>query len=138
VIRRAERDDAGVLLALWSAAGSPPSVTDTIDDVRQAIEHPEGSVLVAESDGRVVGSLIATWDGWRGNMYRLAVLPEFRRRGIAAELVRRGEAELRGRGARRVSAIVLVDEEHATGFWTNAGYIHQEEAGRFTRVIDGA
>jgi hypothetical protein len=37
-----------------------------------------------------------------------------------------------------VSAIVLVDEEHATGFWTNAGYAHQREAGRFTRVIDGA
>jgi ribosomal protein S18 acetylase RimI-like enzyme len=138
VIRRAAPEDASTLLALWSAAGSSPSVTDTVADVRQAIEHTEGSVLVAELDGRVVGSLIATWDGWRGNMYRLAVLPEYRRRGIAAALVREGEAELRGRGARRVSAVVLVDEDHATGFWTSAGYSHQHEAGRFTRVIDHA
>jgi ribosomal protein S18 acetylase RimI-like enzyme len=138
MIRRACAEDAAALLGLWSAAGSSPSVTDTIADVRQAIEHPEGSVLVAESDGRIVGSLIATWDGWRGNMYRLAVLPEFRRRGIAAALVRQGEAELRGRGARRVSALVLTDEADATGFWANAGYVHQREAGRFTRVIDDA
>jgi ribosomal protein S18 acetylase RimI-like enzyme len=128
MIRRAGPEDAAALLRLWSAAGSAPSVTDTVEDVRQAIEHPEGSVLVAESDGRLVGSLIATWDGWRGNMYR----------GIAAALVRQGEAELRARGARRVSAIVLVDEEHATGFWASAGYLHQREAGRFTRVIDDA
>jgi ribosomal protein S18 acetylase RimI-like enzyme len=138
MIRRAGPEDAATLLALWNAAGSSPSVTDTVADVTQVIEHPEGSVLVAESDGRVVGSLIATWDGWRGNMYRLAVLPEFRRRGIAAELVRQGEAELRRRGARRVSAIVLVDEEQATGFWANAGYAYQQEAGRYTRVIDDA
>ena len=136
MIRGAGPEDAAALLALWSAAGSSPSVTDTVDDVIQLIQYPAGSVLVAESDGTVVGSLIATWDGWRGNMYRLAVLPQFRRRGIAAALVRQGEAELRSRGARRVSAIVLVDEAHAIGFWASAGYVHQQEAGRFTRVID--
>jgi ribosomal protein S18 acetylase RimI-like enzyme len=136
MIRRAGPEDAGALLALWIAAGSSPSVTDTIEDVTRAIEHPDGSVLVALSDARIVGSLIATWDGWRGNMYRLAVLPEFRRRGIAAELVREGEADLRHRGARRTSAIVLVDHDDAAAFWASVGYIFQAEAGRFTRMIN--
>ena len=136
MIRRCDADDAESLLALWSAAGSSPSVTDTVADVRRAIGHPEGAVFVAEIDGAVVGSLIATWDGWRGNMYRLAVLPQYRRQGIATALVREGEAELRRRGARRTSAIVLIDAEHADGFWTHSGYIRQHEAGRFTKMID--
>ncbi len=42
-------------------------------------------------DGAIVATLIAAWDGWRGNMYRLAVAPELRREGIARTLVEAGE-----------------------------------------------
>jgi hypothetical protein len=49
--------------------------------------------------------------------------------------VREGERRLRGRGARRLSALVLVDEPGATAFWDQAGYSFQSEAGRFTKVI---
>jgi ribosomal protein S18 acetylase RimI-like enzyme len=41
---------------------------------------------VAEGDGEIVGALIAAWDGWRGNMYRLAVREGHRREGIGLAL----------------------------------------------------
>jgi ribosomal protein S18 acetylase RimI-like enzyme len=54
---------------------------------------------------------------WRGNVYRLAVHPGYRRRGIGRALVVAANEVLAGLGARRVSA--LVDREHAraVGFW---------------------
>ena len=76
---------------------------------------------------------MAAWDGWRGNFYRLAVLPEERRQGIASALLEEGERRLLARGARRLTAIVLVAEAGATAFWTDAGYVYQDEAGRFTK-----
>ncbi|HEX5371017.1 MAG TPA: GNAT family N-acetyltransferase [Dehalococcoidia bacterium] len=42
-----------------------------------------------EAEGAVVGTFIVTFDGWRGNMYRLAVLPSLHRRGIARRLAGR-------------------------------------------------
>jgi GNAT superfamily N-acetyltransferase len=45
-------------------------------------------LLVATAHGRIVGSVIGGWDGWRGNIYRLAVVPEYRRLGIARRLVK--------------------------------------------------
>ncbi len=133
--RLAVPSEATELLELWRVSGSSPSNTDIVEYVVGVIEWPGSSVLVAEEGGRIVGSLIATWDGWRGNMYRLAVLPEHRRTGIATALVREGERLLRERGALRVSAIVLVEEPGAAEFWEHAGYVFQAEAGRFTKVV---
>jgi ribosomal protein S18 acetylase RimI-like enzyme len=134
-VRLAEPGEAASLLELWRAAGSSPSNTDNAEYLAAAIEWSGSSVLVAEAGGRIIGSLIAAWDGWRGNMYRLAVLPEHRREGVASALVREGERRLCERGARRLSAIVLVEEPGAVAFWEQAGYVFQSEAGRFTKVV---
>jgi ribosomal protein S18 acetylase RimI-like enzyme len=134
-IRRARADEARALLELWRAAGSSPSTTDVEEYVRATIEWSGSSVLVAESDGRLVGSLIAGFDGWRGNLYRLAVLPERRRSGIATALVREGERLLVAAGASRLTAIVLVEETGAVAFWEQAGYAFQAEAGRYTKFV---
>src|SRR5829696_6246427 len=56
------------------------------------------ALLISERPGRVIGTLIAAWDGWRGNMYRLAVAVEERRSGVGLALVRAGEEHLRDCG----------------------------------------
>jgi hypothetical protein len=65
---------------------------------------------------------IAAWDGWRGNMYRLVVIREHRRRGIDRALVRAGEEYLRRQGAYRITALVAQEDEAASAFWESAGY----------------
>jgi ribosomal protein S18 acetylase RimI-like enzyme len=135
VIRLARPDEAGSLLALWREAEAAPSRTDTVEGVATAIGRDGSAVLVAEVDGAIVGSLIAGWDGWRGNLYRLAVLPGHRRAGIATALVREGERRLAAAGARRLAAVVLEGEPAAADFWAAAGYELQAGAGRFAKSL---
>jgi ribosomal protein S18 acetylase RimI-like enzyme len=54
------------------------------------------------------------------------VVPEYRGRGIARELVRAGEAHIAGRGGRRVVAAVGRDNPDATAFWRAVGYEIQD------------
>jgi ribosomal protein S18 acetylase RimI-like enzyme len=90
-IRPARSEDLDAVLELWGGARSPHAVTeDSPQRVAGLIETE--SLLVAESGGEIVGALIAAYDGWRGNMYRLAVAPAWRRRGIARQLVEAGES----------------------------------------------
>ena len=62
----------------------------------RAARRRPGVVGARHHGGRhaLSGTVIASWDGWRGAMYRLAVLPSLRRRGIAAALVDEGERRL--------------------------------------------
>src|SRR5579862_4738754 len=89
-IRPARNDELSAVLRLWQEAEvTPPSVTDSIEGLTTLINAPGGILLVATIDDRIVGSVIGGWDGWWGNIYRLAVTPEYRRRGIARRLVLR-------------------------------------------------
>ena len=121
LIRECRPEEAETLLALWQDADTSPSITDTIADVQRAIESL-AAVLVAEVDQRIVGSLIATFDGWRGNMYRIAVHPDYRRRGIGRALVKEGERCLAKRGVKRITALVEEKYPWAAAFWSSVGY----------------
>jgi ribosomal protein S18 acetylase RimI-like enzyme len=115
--------DVDEVLRVWAGAGAHPTSTDDVASVGALVARDPDALLVAEIDGRMVGTLIATWDGWRGNMYRLAVLPDVRRRRIASLLVAEGGRRLQALGCRRVTALVLDVDVHAAEFWTQVGYV---------------
>jgi ribosomal protein S18 acetylase RimI-like enzyme len=135
VIRPCRPDEGPALLDLWHHADASPSPTDTPAQVDQVIQDPAASVLVAVDNDLLVGSIIGGWDGWRGNIYRLAVLPSYRRRGIARALVAAAEERLAARGALRVSALVEHDHPWAVGFWDSL-YEPDPRMIRYVRKVD--
>jgi len=135
-IRAATTDDVAAVLDLWSAATVEPSATDDADGVATLLGADPESLLLAVADGgALVGTVIAAWDGWRGTMYRLAVLPARRRQGIARQLVEEGEQRLRAKGARRFHLIVVADEQPAQAFWAAAGYERQQARLRYVKTF---
>jgi ribosomal protein S18 acetylase RimI-like enzyme len=133
-IRLAGPGDVEAVRELWGGARSTHALTeDTPARVARAAEA--GALLVAVVDGAVVGALVAGFDGWRGNMYRLAVTDEWRRRGIARRLVEAGHDRLRALGAPRVTALVAFDDAAARGFWEAVGYAADPVMGRMVRDL---
>jgi ribosomal protein S18 acetylase RimI-like enzyme len=135
VVRPARRDEVAAVLELWRVADAVPSVSDDSGSLDRLLKASADALLVAEAEGRVVGTIIAGWDGWRGNLYRLAVLPTARRRGIALRLVAEAERRLAGKGARRLSALVIAEHDPAVALWLAAGYRHDTRVGRFVRSL---
>lgn len=127
--RWATTADVLAVLDLWKAAGSHGTITDTFGALDSLIAHDSTALLVAQSAGQIIGSLIAGWNGWRGSLYRLAVHPDHQRRGIATELVRRAIEQLHARGAQRIDAFVVAADASAVAFWDGlaAMGMHRDE-----------
>ncbi|HZY58653.1 MAG TPA: GNAT family N-acetyltransferase [Candidatus Binataceae bacterium] len=135
-IRPAHENELPEVLRLWQEAGvTPPSVTDSIEGLTGLIQEPGAILLVAVIDGRIAGSVIGGWDGWRGNIYRLAVAPEYRRRGVARRLVEDISNALFDKGAHRLSALVEHEHQWAIGFWDSLRDLGYEHDPRFVRYI---
>jgi ribosomal protein S18 acetylase RimI-like enzyme len=128
--------DVPELLALWAvAAENDGRPGDTAQAVFALLERDPGACLVARQGDRIVGTLIAGWDGWRAHLYRLAVHPAMRRRGIAQALLDAGAARLRSLGATRLDAMVLEGNELGHALWQASGYIPQAEWRRWVKPV---
>jgi ribosomal protein S18 acetylase RimI-like enzyme len=135
MIRVARPTEHPQVLELWREARGALGKNDDPEALAALIERDDEALFVAELDGRIVGSLIAAWDGWRGNMYRLTVHPGHRRQRLAHRLVATGEERLRAIGARRISALVWEADRRAARAWLAAGYEHDEGTGRFVKTL---
>jgi ribosomal protein S18 acetylase RimI-like enzyme len=135
VIRTAVPEDAQAILELWHLAGSFPTLTDNEESVHALIAHDPEAVLIAEEKGELAGTLVAAFDGWRGTLFRLAVLPIYRRRGVARALVAEGERSLLERGAVRVNLYAIRAETDALEFWNATGYMRDDRTCRFVKNL---
>ena len=138
LLRSAEAEDAEAVVALWLGSDAAPTMTDDPVSVRALIAHDPEALIVAVDSGErseIVGTLIAGFDGWRSNLYRLVVHPRARRRGLAGALVAEAERRLSQRGAPRANALVVLDHPHAVGFWESAGYERDDRMGRWVKTL---
>ena len=82
-------DDYDDMIGVWELAGLhyKPKGRDTRDSIQDQMKADLGLFLCAWVEGEMVGLIIGSSDGRRGYINRLAVVPEWRGRGIAKALI---------------------------------------------------
>ena len=135
-LRFATPADVPALLALWEvAAENDARPADSAEKIEALLARDPEACTLAVDGGRVVGSLISGWDGWRAHLYRLAVHPEARRGGIGRLLLEHAEERFRRLGATRVDAMVLEGNELGQTIWRASGYAPQPEWRRWVKPL---
>lgn len=132
-LRTAQSNEASTVLTFWRQSDAQPTNTDDVVSIERLLTFDSGALILAEEDERLVGCVVAAWDGWRGNIYRLCVAPSYRRQGLGQRLLVEAERRLKEMGAVRLAGIVDDDDDRAIRFWRTSGWQEQVHRSRFVK-----
>lgn len=122
-IRAYRAGDEAQVVRLWDTVfPDNPAWNVPADDIRRKLEVQRSLFLVGEVDGVIVGTVMAGFDGHRGWIHRLAVLPELRRQGMARALMADAEQRLRAIGCTKVNLQVRSTNAGVVTFYEKIGY----------------
>ena len=113
--------------SLWEEVfpDDPPRDYAEISIAAKTKEHPE-LFLLARDGKRVVGSVMAGYDGHRGWLYRVAVAKTHRHQGVGAALIHEAEQLLWALGCVKINLQVRGTNQGVTAFYRNLGYVVED------------
>lgn len=135
-IRAFQAADEGAVVALWRECGLTRSWNDPRKDIARKLAVQPELFLVGVSDGAVMASVMAGYEGHRGWMNYLAVAPRFRGRGLGRALVEHVERLLLERGCPKVNLQVRASNPQAVEFYRRLGYAQDESVSLGKRLIE--
>ena len=91
--------------------------------VRSELENPLSRWLAAEMDNRLIGYVGSQTAAGLSDMMNLAVAPEYRRMGVARELVSALAEELRRAGSEALMLEVRASNEPAIALYGSMGFV---------------
>ena len=127
--------DEPAVVALWDACFAETRAWNQPRElIRRKVAVARDLFLVATLDRRIVGAVIAGWDGHRGWLYHLAVAPDVRRRGIGSRLVRAAEDLLQARGCPKVNLQIVAANREVVRFYERLGFAVEERVSMGKRL----
>ena len=116
--------DYDEVVAVWRRAGLDcrPSGRESRKSIKRQLAEYGNLMIVAEDNDQIIGVAIGSHDHRKGWINRLAVLPEWRRRGVAKALIGRLEDEFKKLDIKIFCALILEGNEESISLFENSGY----------------
>ena len=123
-IRLMTIDDYEEVYALWMSCEGMG--LNNLDDSKEGIEkflkrNPD-TCFVADVENVIVGVILVGNDGRRGYIYHTAVKPQYRKQGIAKNLVDTALIALQKIGINKAALVVFDRNEVGNDFWGKMGF----------------
>ena len=98
------------------------SIDDSKEGVARFLKRNPTTSVVAEKDGRIVGSILCGHDGRRGCLYHICVDEDYRRHGIGKRMVVFAMKALKEEKINKVSLIAFTENDIGNAFWNTIGW----------------
>lgn len=138
MLREMTMKDYPAVLALWQQTpGICVRDADSAAATERYLQRNPGLSFVVCDEGRLVGCVMAGHDGRRGYLQHLLVLPAYRQRGIARQLVNACLDALLAQGIAKSHIEVLNDNAGARQFWQKIGWQERLDIRRYSCIHAG-
>ena len=135
-IRIFRASDQDQVIALWEAcdlvvAWNLPSL-----DISRKVDFQPDLFFVAEENARIVGTVMAGYEGHRGWVNYLAVSPDCRGQGLGRQLMQFAEEQLLAIGCPKINLQVRGTNAEVIAFYERLGFRRDDTVGLGKR-LDG-
>jgi ribosomal protein S18 acetylase RimI-like enzyme len=121
-IRPYKLDDQQQVIELWHRCNLVVPWNDPKRDIELKLQFQPDLFLVAALDNLILGSVMAGYEGHRGWINYLAVLPEYQHKGIGKLMMKAAEAELKKLGCLKVNLQVRSHNKSIIAFYEKLGF----------------
>jgi ribosomal protein S18 acetylase RimI-like enzyme len=121
-IRSILKEDIEKITFLWGECGLVVPWNNPKKDFLRKLDHGPDLFLVGEIEGDIVASVMYAYDGHRGNVNYLAVLPKFRKNGIGKQLMKEVENRLTNLGCPKINLLIRDTNVDVLKFYEALGY----------------
>jgi ribosomal protein S18 acetylase RimI-like enzyme len=122
-IRAFQLADEEAVIRVWRECGLVRAVNDPHKDICRKLAVRPDLFLVGIVEDQVVAVVMAGYDGHRGWLNYLGVLPAFRKRGFARLIVSEAERLLRLEGCAKINLQVRTENQGVIDFYRRIGYV---------------
>ena len=134
-IRSFQSSDEAAVIALWQACGLTRPWNDPHKDIARKLSvHPELFVIGLKDD-QLIASAMFGYEGHRGWVNYLSVLPPHQRKGHAKALMNWGEEALKARGCPKINLQIRSGNATVIAFYNSLGYGDDQVIGLGKRLI---
>lgn len=131
-------EDYDEVFALWTKIRGfgIRSIDDSKEGIEMFLKRNPSTSVVAEEDGKIVGSILCGHDGRRGCLYHVCVDEAHRRKGVGKAMVVRAMEALRAEKINKVTLIAFTDNDLGNAFWNTIGWTKREEYNYYDFVLN--
>lgn len=138
LIRPYEESDEHQVTSLWAECELTRPWNDPRKDIARKLLVQRELFLVGITNGQVIATAMAGYDGHRGWINYLAVAPAHRSAGHAVAMMSRVESLLLEAGCPKINLQVRASNAKAVGFYRRIGYAQDEVVSYGKRLIPDA
>lgn len=134
-IRQLTPYDYDEITALWERVGLVVKIKgrDSRETLTRQMQQNPKFFLGAEVEGKLVGVIVASSDGRKGYLNRIAVDPDYRGQGIAQRLTLAAEDVLRQEGIKIITLLVERDNIPSIQLAHKLGYVQHPDIIYFSK-----
>ncbi|MDL2295658.1 GNAT family N-acetyltransferase [Lachnospiraceae bacterium OttesenSCG-928-E19] len=112
------------------------SIDDSYEGVERFLKRNPTTSVVAEENGKIVGSILCGNDGRRGCFYHVCVDKEYRRKGIGKQMVVMAMEALEKEKINKVCLIAFAKNDIGNAFWNRIGWTKREDLNYYDFVLN--
>jgi len=123
------------VIALWRKCGLVRPWNDPDKDIDRKLTDRNGGFFLLFLEDRLIGSVMAGYDGHRGAIYYLGIDPAHQSAGLGRMMMAHCEAYLIERGCPKINLFVRQGNETVIRFYDQLGYEEEKAIAFGKRLI---